>query len=79
MQFGDDKKKPADVIKERYKQYLETSKQRKKRLWRERLERRAGGKEKREPFSDWMYLPDLIIEHIFKFLSFRVSTITSSL
>ena len=23
--------------------------------------------------GDWMYLPDLILEHIFKFLSYRVS------
>ena len=27
----------------------------------------------RDVFSDWMYLPDLILEHIFKFLSYKVS------
>ena len=73
MQFNDDKKKPADVIKERYKSYLENSKQRKRRLWKEKLESRALT-QKKDTFTDWMYLPDLILEHIFKYLSYRVSS-----
>ena len=74
IQFSDDKKKPADVIKEKYKKYLENSKQRKRRLWKEKLESRGVTQKKKDTFTDWMYLPDLILEHIFKFLSYRVST-----
>ena len=77
MQFNDDKKKPADVIKERYKSYLENSKQRKRRLWKEKLESRALTQKKTDTFTDWMYLPDLILEHIFKYLSYRVSSAVS--
>ena len=29
----------------------------------------------REVFSEWMYLPDLILEHIFKFLSYKVRVV----
>ena len=74
FQFNDDKKKPADVIRERYKSYLENSKQRKRRLWKEKLESRGQTKKKTDTFTDWMYLPDLVLEHIFKYLSYRVST-----
>ena len=77
FQFKDDKKKPADVIRERYKSYLENSKQRKRRLWKEKLESRGQTKKKTDTFTDWMYLPDLVLEHIFKYLSYRVSTAVS--
>ena len=69
-QFGLERKK-EDNVRERYKKYFETSRQRKKRLWLERQEKR--GTKERTPFLGWMYLPDLILEHIFKFLSYKVS------
>ena len=43
-------------------------------MWKEKLESRKVTQRKKDNFSDWMYLPDLILEHIFKFLSYRVST-----
>ena len=42
-------------------------------MWKEKLESRKVTQRKKDNFSDWMYLPDLILEHIFKFLSYRVS------
>ena len=48
----------------------ETSRQRKRRLWRLRQEQRRP--EKSPAFTDWMFLPDLVLEHIFKFLSYKV-------
>jgi len=59
-------------IRSRYK-YLENSKDRKRRLWKENKKKWAEqSKELRTHFGGWTYLPDLILEHIFKFLSYRV-------
>ena len=55
---------------ERGRKYCETSRQRKRRQWRERQELRRG--ERPPVFTDWMFLPDLVLEHIFKFLSYKV-------
>ena len=55
---------------ERGKKYCETSRQRKRRQWREKQEQRRG--ERPPVFTDWMFLPDLVLEHIFKFLSYKV-------
>eukprot|EP00092_Neocalanus_flemingeri_P001028 GFUD01001097.1.p1 GENE.GFUD01001097.1~~GFUD01001097.1.p1 ORF type:complete len:570 (-),score=89.29 GFUD01001097.1:101-1810(-) len=52
--------------------FIENSKDRKRRLWKEKQKKRA--EQSKEPtihFSGWMYLPDLILEHIFKFLSYK--------
>ena len=62
-------------VRDKYKKYYENSKERKKRLWKEKQEkRRTEGRDNNERavFSGWMYLPDLILEHIFKFLSYKV-------
>ena len=48
-------------------------------MWKEKLESRKVTQRKKDNFSDWMYLPDLILEHIFKFLSYRVSGLCISL
>ena len=64
------KKDDVNNVRDRFKKYFENSKQRKKRLW---LERKEGSHTKaKTPFLGWMYLPDLILEHIFKFLSYKV-------
>merc|ERR1719348_1210502 len=70
-QFSKTKAGEGD-FKPKYKKYYENSKERKRRLWKERQEKWKGEtNEARERFSDWMYLPDLILEHIFKFLSYK--------
>ena len=54
----------------------QNSKERKRRLWKEKQELRKREPERRERagvFTEWMYLPDLVLEHIFKFLSYKVS------
>ena len=52
----------------------ENSKERKRRIWLEKKQKRAENPLKEtEQFSGWMFLPDLILEHIFKFLTYRVS------
>ena len=56
--------------KERERKVWENSRQRKRRQWRERLDQRRG--ERPPVFTDWMFLPDLVLEHIFKFLSYKV-------
>ena len=55
---------------ERGRKYCETSRQRKRRQWKERQEQRTA--ERPPVFTDWMFLPDLVLEHIFKFLSYKV-------
>ena len=61
------------AIKERYKKYCENSKERKKRIWQEKKEKwRNDKREGKDKFDGWMFLPDLILEHIFKFLSYKV-------
>jgi len=52
--------------------YKESSKDRKRRVWQERRSKKAENPDKpRTYFTGWMYLPDLILEHIFKYLSYR--------
>ena len=71
----------ANSVKQKYKKYYENSKERKKRLWKEKQEKwkSAESNEAKERFSDWMFLPDLILEHIFKFLSYKVKTFEGTL
>ena len=59
------------AVKGRERKYCETSRQRKRRQWKERQEQRTA--ERPPVFTDWMFLPDLVLEHIFKFLSYKVS------
>ncbi len=58
---------PAPLVKE-------TSRARKRRLWRERQEARsAGSAARRLPRCEgWAYLPDIVLEEIFKYLSYKV-------
>jgi len=52
--------------------YKESSKDRKRRIWQEKQNRKKENPDKpRTVFSGWMFLPDLILEHIFKFLTYR--------
>jgi len=70
-QFGGGKS-IEKAIKERYKKYCENSKERKKRIWQEKKEKwRNDKREGKDKFDGWMFLPDLILEHIFKFLSYK--------
>jgi len=58
--------RPKDWGRER----RESNKERKRRRWKE-IQRRIKEGEDRTEFGGWMYLPDLILEHIFKFLTYR--------
>ena len=60
----------ARAGQERGRNHCETSRQRKRRQWRERQTLRRA--ERPPVFTDWMFLPDLVLEHIFKFLSYKV-------
>jgi len=52
--------------------YKESSKDRKRRIWQEKQNKKKENPDKpRTVFSGWMFLPDLILEHIFKFLTYR--------
>jgi len=66
-------KKDTSVYKKEYAYgYKENSKQRKRRLWKEKQGKIASQpQETKKCFTGWMYLPDLILEHIFKFLTYR--------
>ena len=57
---------------ERERKCGESSRQRKRRQWRERQELRQTQSERPPVFTEWMFLPDLVLEHIFKFLSYKV-------
>ncbi len=52
----------------------ETSRARKRRLWRERQEARSAGSAAHRPprCEGWAYLPDIVLEEIFKYLSYKV-------
>jgi hypothetical protein len=58
---------PAPLVKE-------TSRARKRRLWRERQEARSAGSATRRPprCEGWAYLPDIVLEEIFKYLTYKV-------
>ena len=60
-----------DKRKERRKCF-ESSKERKRRLWRERQQNSSQRTQRPAVCSDWMFLPDLVLEHIFTFLSYKV-------
>jgi hypothetical protein len=57
-------------------QAKETSRERKRRAWRQRQEARQAGADSaagRPPRCEsWAYLPDIVLEEIFKYLSYRV-------
>ena len=70
LQFGV-KDRQAGNGKVRARKAFESSKERKRRVWRERQSLRT----ERAPTvlcTDWMFLPDLVLEHIFTFLSYKV-------
>jgi hypothetical protein len=52
----------------------ETSRARKRRLWRERQEARSAGSAAHRPprCEGWAYLPDIVLEEIFKYLTYKV-------
>ena len=64
----------AEKLKESRSKYLESSKERKRRLWREREQQRRGHTRRAAAFTGWMFLPDLVLEQIFTFLSYKVGS-----
>merc|ERR1711953_1275228 len=57
---------------------IESNKERKRRRWKEIQRRKKEGEKNGQntEFRGWMYLPDLILEHIFKFLTYRAQVDT---
>jgi len=49
----------------------ESNKEKKRRRWKEIQRKKKEGQKDETEFRGWMYLPDLILEHIFKFLTYR--------
>merc|ERR1719410_2456361 len=68
VQFGSSS---ARLGRERERKFGESSRQRKRRQWREKQELRQNRPDKPPVFTEWMFLPDLVLEHIFKFLSYK--------
>lgn len=69
--------KPRDWAdtRARTKTGTENNQMRKRRRWQEiqrwRKQEAGEGERKEKVFSSWSFLPDLILEHIFKFLTYR--------
>merc|ERR1712012_768417 len=49
----------------------ESNREKKRRRWKEIQKKKKEGQKDETEFRGWMYLPDLILEHIFKFLTYR--------
>jgi len=64
---------PAPLVKE-------TSRARKRRLWRERQEARSAGSAAHRPprCEGWAYLPDIVLEEIFKYLTYKVGAMVGA-